>query len=736
MSFDTVLANAKWTMAPKEFVSPVIIRKFDAARGERADIAITSLGFFRLYLNGKRVGNEAFLPLHSIYHDIGFDRMEYPIYDKFTFRAYYSVFDITGFLKEGENTLEIHLGNGFYRQSERVAEGDWRYGDSLGAKYAVKLSCGRKERMIVSDCTEMACDSAIRYSELFVGEIYDARVARNRSYEFGSTSEKILSDTILTRADAPADTVACKILPTLIHEDGERKIYDVGVNISGYARIKAFPAEGEHVSVRYAEKLDGGKLDFTTAGSFFVCRSGRNQIMEDIFIGDGDEHFYEPTFVWHAFRYFEVIGKAEAVSVSVVHTYAPVTSSFNSSSDELNWLYSAFIRTQLNNMHLGFPSDCPHRERLGYTGDGQIASFATMNLIDSKNFYRKWIRDIFDSQDKTGGHVSHTAPYAGGGGGPVGWGGAAIIVPYNYYKVFGDKAPLYENYEGMKRYVAYLLSRSDGGLVTREEDGGWVLGDWCTLGECKIPVPFVNTALFLKCLTYLEEIALAIGMERDIPELAQMRENISHALREKYLDKSSGSFADGIQGADAYALYASVQDTKTLSTLIEKYDLLGHFDTGFIGTYVLLDTLFKNGAENTAYKLLTSHELGSFGYMIDCGATTVWEHWLGEGSHDHPMFGASVVHLFTGILGIGQIDGTYGYDSIVITPNIPDTLEYAEGSISTVKGRICVGFKRKGTQIEFNIEIPDEAHAEFRFRGINKILTKSITLIKYEEQTK
>ena len=732
MSFDTLLMQAAWTMAPKEFASPVIIRKFRVKSCARADLAIATLGLNRGYINGKRICNEVFLPLHSIYHSIDFDSLEYPIHDEFTFRAYYSVFNVTDLLRDGENTLEIHLGNGFYRQSERTAEGDWCYGDSLGAKYALKLFDGVNEHIIFSDCTETARDSAIRYSELFVGEIYDARVSKYESYTYSPTVEKHLPDTILTIADAPADTVECEALPTLIYSDGERKLYDVGTNISGYARIKAFAEEGERVSVRYAEELCGNELDFITTGSDYSCRSGRKQIMEDVFIGDGAEHIYEPTFVWHAFRYFEVVGKAEALSVSVIHTHAPVTSTFSSSSPELNWLYNAFIRTQLNNMHLGFPSDCPHRERLGYTGDGQIASFATMNLIESKDFYRKWIRDIFDSQDKNGGHVSHTAPFAGGGGGPVGWGGAAVIVPYNYYKVFGDKAPLYENYEGMKRYVAYVLSRSDGGLVTREEEGGWVLGDWCTLHECKIPVPFVNTALFIKCLTYLEEIALAIGKSCDVTEFARIRENVSHALREKYLDTSSGRFAEGIQGADAYAIYASVEDSGTLGSLVKKYDSLGYFDTGFIGTYILLDVLFKNGAENTAYGLLTSHEPGSFGYMMDNGATTVWEHWRGEGSHDHPMFGASAIHLFTGILGVEQKEGTYGYDSVVIAPNIPDALEYANGSITTVNGEICVGFKRNGTVIEFNIKVPDNVNAEFRFRGMSRKLTKIESNIIYE----
>ena len=119
--------------------------------------------------------------------------------------------------------------------------------------------------------------------------------------------------------------------------------------------------------------------------------------------------------------------------------------------------------------------------------------------------------------------------------------------------------------------------------------------------------------------------------------------------------------------------------------------------------------------------------------MIDRGATTLWEHWLGEGSHDHPMFGASAAHLFTGILGIGQTDGTYGYESIVIAPNIPNALEYAEGSITTVKGKIRVGFRRNGNRIEFSIEVPDGVHAEFKYREMNENITKNITQFAYEE---
>lgn len=721
--------RAKWTMADAEPATAVIERTFVVKGCTEAEIAVAALGFLKLYVNGRRVGDAYVDTLHSIYHGIEFDKLEYPIHDKFTFRAYYSVFDLTDYLTDGENTLEIHLANGFYRQTERIAEGDFRYGDCLGTRYAMRVRDLDGERVIYSDCTELARDSAIRYSELFIGEVYDARVAAKGEYKYYPTHEKQLPDTVLTRADAPLDRKVCELAPVLISESDGRKLYDAGINVSGIVRIRAFAKDGERVTVRFAENLKDGELDFETTGSRSVCRSGRQQIMEDVFIGDGKEHIYEPSFVWHAFRYFEIEGDAVADAVVVIHSHADVTSCFTSSSEELNWLYNAFIRTQLNNMHLGFPSDCPHRERLGYTGDGSVCSLAAMTLIDSQNFYRKWIRDIFDSQDKIGGHVAHTAPFAGGGGGPVGWGGAAITVPYNYYKTFGDKSPLYEHYEGMKRYVDYILSRSLGGLVMREEDGGWVLGDWCTLDECVIPAPFVNTALFVKCLEYMKEISAALQRSDDAERFDLIRAEISHALWEKYIDTATGDFADGVQGADAYAIYASLADERAKRRLIEKYGTLGHFDTGFIGTYVLAGLLFDIGEKNVAFELLTSHEPGGFGYMMDRDATTLWEYWRGEGSHDHPMFGASALYLFSHILGITQQDNTYGYECVLIRPRIPDMLTYASGSIMSPKGEICVAFERTDSGVDFTIKLPDGMSADFEYENRKEKLTKGLNRV-------
>ena len=265
----------------------------------------------------------------------------------------------------------------------------------------------------------------------------------------------------------------------------------------------------------------------------------------------------------------------------------------------------------------------------------------------------------------------------------------------------------------------------DDGLVVREENGGWVLGDWCTLDECKIPESLVNTALFVKYLDYIIEMADVLGENNDILEFSEIKRKSILALKKKYYDPASGNFFGGIQGADCYGAYAGASDKKTEKLIIEKYSKQDYFDTGFIGTYILVELLFDLGAEDEAYKLLTSHAPGSFGYMMDRKATTVWEHWLGEGSHNHPMFGASAVHLFQKLLGITQAKKSHGYDRIEIRPHIPCALKSASGSVLTPKGGISVAFEKTNDAINFVIELPMGENAEFVFKGEKRLLNEN-----------
>ena len=714
-TFDNEIKKARWITAPSDIAAPVISRRFTSDNTKECNIAISALGFFMLYVNGVRVGDEYFMPSNSMFRKQR--RVLYTVPDEFTYRCYYSVYDITKYLQDGDNFIEISLGDGWYRQTDRESGGAMEFGDALGTIFAVCISDSEGEHVIYSDGTEQCRSSATVYSQLFFGEVFDARIDRDKKYAYSNVSIIDIPETLLTKDDCVPDREIRRIKPKPVHSDGNTVIYDAGENITGFAVITACPGEGEEIRIRYSEEMKDGALDFESTGAPYLNPKGKPQIMQDFFVGDGALHEFAPKYVWHAFRYFEVQGKIDSVYVAVIHSDVAVTSEFECSCPELNWLFDAYIRTQLDNMHCGVPLDCPHRERLAYTGDGQLCAPAAMLMLDSKDFYRKWIRDIFDSQDKVTGHVNHTAPFANGGGGPGGWGCAAITVPYNYYKQFGDKTPLEENYDRMKKWVDYLVSRSENGVIVREEKTGWCLGDWANLEKTVIPEPFVNTCLFMRSLMFMNEIAQVLGKTEDIREYEHLYNAAKEGIYAQYYNKQTSSFADGIQGADVFAVCAGIGNEKTFENVIDKYDQMDHFDTGILGTPLLIQFLFDNGRGDIAVKLISSHKPGGFGYMIDNGATTIWEWWNGDGSHNHPMYGACTRSLFTSILGITQKDGSAGYRNAVIAPQIPQNLTYAKGSVTLPQGKVEVKWQKTGQKTEFEITLPKDFTCDFEYGG-------------------
>lgn len=416
-----------------------------------------------------------------------------------------------------------------------------------------------------------------------------------------------------------------------------------------------------------------------------------------------------PWFTWHGFRYFELTNNAKPVRCEVVHSDCAVTSAFESDSEMLNWLYDAYIRTQLSNMHSGVPSDCPHIERLGYTGDGQLCCEAAMMLIDSQKFYQKWLEDISDCQSTDNSHVQHTAPFMGGGGGPAGWGGAIAVVPYEMYKIYGDRETFRRYLPKILRYFDYLDSRSSGGLVCREDQGGWCLGDWCTPEPIAICEPFVNTALYVKQMLMTKEAAEAIGEKETAQMLGRRIEEKRQAILNAYYSPQTGSFIGDVQGANSFATDIGLGGERTYENTTKKYSAADSFDTGIFGTDILTRVLFERGDANTAFRLLTSKGKGSFYNMKKQGATTIWENWDGERSHSHPMFGAATRYLFSFILGITQEKTSAGYEHILIAPQIPDGLNYASGHITTVRGKISVTFKRTESEADFYVTVPQRA---------------------------
>lgn len=428
----------------------------------------------------------------------------------------------------------------------------------------------------------------------------------------------------------------------------------MGENISGYPVVAA-TVDGANITVRCSEEINpDGTLNFDSCD--------RGQIQKDEYHSAKKGEECMPWFTWHGFRYFELTNNAEPVRCEVVHSSCAVTSSFDSDSEMLNWLYNAYIRTQLSNMHSGVPSDCPHIERLGYTGDGQLCCEAAMMLLDSRKFYKKWLEDISDCQSIENGHVQHTAPFMGGGGGPAGWGGAIAVVPYEMYKIYGDKETFRRYLPKILRYFDYLDSRSSGGLVCREEKGGWCLGDWCPPEQITICEPFVNTALYVKQMMMTKEASEAIGESETAAMLEKRIEEKKQAILNAYYSPQTGSFIGDAQGANSFAVDIGLGGERAFNNTKKKYDAADAFDTGIFGTDILTRVLFERGCADTAFHLLTSTGKGSFYNMKKQGATTIWENWDGERSHSHPMFGAVTRYLFSFILGITQEKNSAGYE--------------------------------------------------------------------------
>lgn len=501
--------------------------------------------------------------------------------------------------------------------------------------------------------------------------------------------------------DCPADRAERAIKPVKLFDLGEVSIYNMGENISGYPVVAA-TVDGANITVRCSEEINpDGTLNFDSCD--------RGQIQKDEYRNAKKGEECMPWFTWHGFRYFELTNNAEPVRCEVVHSDCAVTSSFESDSEMLNWLYDAYIRTQLSNMHSGVPSDCPHIERLGYTGDGQLCCEAAMMLLDSQKFYKKWLEDISDCQSIGNGHVQHTAPFMGGGGGPSGWGGAIAVVPYEMYKIYGDKETFRRYLPKILRYFDYLDSRSSGGLVCREEEGGWCLGDWCPPEQITICEPFVNTALYVKQMMMTKEASEAIGESETAAMLEKRIEEKKQAILNAYYSPQTGSFIGDAQGSNSFAVDIGLGGERAFNNTKKKYDAADAFDTGIFGTDILTRVLFERGCADTAFRLLTSTGKGSFYNMKKQGATTIWENWDGERSHSHPMFGAVTRYLFSFILGITQEKNSAGYEKIVIAPQIPDGLNRASGHITTVRGEIAVSFVRTEREMDFYVTVPQKA---------------------------
>ena len=701
MDQNQMFGDALWVTKEKAKEDCFFLRsKFFVTGAKKATLRVLGLGFFHCYINGKRVSEDLFLPLNTEFEPREIKGQTFSGY-----RIYVPEYDVTDYLQEGENVIAIHFGGGWYTL------------EKFGETKAIWRIFGEDEKGgfdVYSSTVDKIEKSFVTQYNFAWEEAHDYRIAscdaEKKDFDDSLWTNAIPAKPLKTEylySDCPVDKVIEKITPIKTFQGVGYDVYDCGKNTTGYPIVKLTAKEGEQVRIVFTERLhpDGNLNEKFSHGQTltFVC--------------DGKQRIVKPQFTWFGFRAFAIYGSAQVQWVEVVHADVKQTSSFVSNNELLNWIHNAYVNTQLTNIHAGIPSDCPHIERRGYTGDGQLTCRAVMHLFDAKSFYKKWMQDIADGQDKNSGHVQYSAPYVRVGGGPGGWGGAIVEVPYQYYLAYGEVEILKEYYPRILKYFEYLENHSFSNLVVSDEEGAWCLGDWCSPAEMLLPPPFVNTYFYVKYLYRAIEIAKVIGKEEDIPFLQQRIDAKKQALSKAYEGDKNGNYFANRQGANAFAVDIGIGNEKTYPNLVTYYEKLGQFDTGIFGTEILIRTLFEKGNGQLAVDLLLSQGEYSFSKMKEAGSTTLWENWPGARwmrSLNHPMFGAIVQNFYDYLLGI---QGNAGYQEVRICPVLVNEIHKLCGHKTLLSGKIEVAYEKKDNEVYFSIIVPQKQKATFMYNA-------------------
>ncbi len=720
--------TAQWIGADEAIASPLFRSAFQIEKPvKQATVFVSGLGYFELYINGKRIGDHVLVPNWTDYDVRHIEGLLYPFDDQTSKRVHYIQYSLTGSLQQGENAIGVMLGNGFYNQAERIVEGKMSYGaPRLILQLVVTYEDGTKT-CIRSDKSWKVSRGPIVFNNVFYGEIYDARL------ELPSWNDIDFDDSAwdnarlvrppagkLTAQLSPPDAKICTLVPiSRIEVRPDTYVFDFGQNFSGWVRIRMQGTAGQKVELRFAENCAvDGTLDFTSCG-------GDGQIQSDTYImnGQGEEQ-YEPRFVWHGFRYAEIRGYPGIPDLTdldgiVVHASVDPIGHFECSEPLLNQVQNAYRWSQLTNLHGGVPSDCPHRERLGYTGDGHLTAEAAIYNFDMAAFYTKWIEDIGDSQNRRTGFVPHTAPFNGGGGG-IAWGSAYIIMPWLMYRLYGDLRLLEEHYENMKRWICYLSTRNRGGyLVEFEEPDSWFLGDWCVPGENELPPAMVNTFYYAYTVDLMAKIAERLGHDEDRWHYEKLFGCICAAFNKEFFHVEKACYSIGRQGADLFPLVLDCVPDDSADRVWQrvlrhyKENRREHLDTGIFGTSFLFELLSERGETDLALRMALAKDYPGYGYMIVNGATTLWESWDGHDSHNHPMFGSISAWFYKYLAGISPHPECAAFGQAVFRPFLAAGLSSATASVHTVRGLYAIRWSTEHNEHwKCEITVPTNCSAE------------------------
>lgn len=702
---------------------------------------VTGLGYFEFYINGKKVGDDYLVPNFTNYNyrpDI--ESYGISIENKFRgSRVMYLAYDITDMLHSKDNAAGAILGNGFYDCSTSwvCPFGSPRFLCQIEITY----KDGSKE-LICSDDTWKVKESPILVDGVFDGEIYDAnREVQNWSNPncdestWSNAVYRKAPDGQLTANMAPTDKITEILKPVSLKKlsDGTYEV-DFGKEVSGWIHFKDIKGnKGDTLNVKY------------------ICDQPLG-IYQYILKGNGKES-YAPRFTWYVFSKAIISGikelDASNLTAEVVNTDVKINSEFRTSNKMLNEINKIWRQSQIDNMHGGIASDCPHRERSPYTGDGQVAINTVMYNFDAAAFYQKWIRDINDAQNVETGYVPNGAPWQPGCGGGVAWGAAMNIMPWEYYVHYGDKKMLEDNYYAMKEQVRYMQTWTTqyGTMLAQRTNLGskdvnyWLnLGDWAPSFD-NPSMELVHTFYLWRCADYTARAAQALGLETDAKYYGKIANDVKNAFNKRFYNpevKSYGDFGSNIFALVLGVPYEYKKDViETLKNEISvKYK--NHLNTGIFGTQFLFETLARNGLNDIAYATMNQDDYPSFGNWLKQGATVTWEKWNGADSHNHPMFGGGLTWFYRILAGVNADEKNPGFKNVIIKPILIAELPEVYYSHITPYGKLVSEVKQSENNIEMNVTIPvgSSATVYIPLKSSNSIITESGVTLKKSNMIK
>ena len=715
--------KAQWIASDVDKMAPLFRKAFSIDKVvKRAKVFISGLGYFELYTNGHRIGNDFLVPNFTNYTERPhLKNCGIALDGNFrNHRVLYLSYDITSYLQRGKNVIGVVLGNGFYDCTYTWVA---RFGKPcLICQMHIDYEDGSKA-VITSDTTWQTASSPLIKNGPYIGEVYDAHK------EITDWSTPHCKDGIWTNAQvatapsgkltaqsSPSDKITETLPPLSLTQrpDGSYEV-DFGKEISGWVRMKGITGK------------DGDTLDVK-----YLCESPLG--VHRYIFKDSLPVNYAPRFTWYVFSKAIISGldhlEKSQIQAEAVNTDVPICSQFSCSNSLINTIHEIWQRSQLDNMHGCIASDCPHRERSPYTGDGQAACAMVMYDFDAAAFYQKWIRDIHDVQDTLSGYVPNGAPWQPGCGGGVAWGAAMNIMPWEFYLHYGDRTMLENNYEAMCMQVAYMkkwLTPEGTMLQQKSNPNSSTPNTWLNLGDWSPAFGFPSTELVHTFYLWLSmdctsRAADILGKKDEAISYRKQADDVKNAFHKKFYNNLTHSYGD--YGSNIYALRMGVpQDvyTQVVQALREEITIKynNHINTGFLAARYFFEVLADNGMADIAVKVLNQTDFPSFGYWIQQGATVTWEQWDGKNSRNHPMFGGSLVWLYSHLAGIRLDEQQPAFKHFDINPVFVPSISRVSSTIRSPYGIVRSQIQQHADTITYEMEVPVGCVATVHFPTSN-----------------